>query len=140
MVSVADFHEPDTPLCKKTSSSPTTLLPPKYMRLHIKASSIDFTLPKFMEILHQLCWALWWSHQRHTKLRDGHNHTRNAQLLSMSLSQTETHSCCFLLQGSNTLLWRDPSSTLTLICCRKQTTTLCTSSQGFSNRIETQAA
>lgn len=32
------------------------------------------------------------------------NHTKNAQLLSMSLSQTEAHSCCFLLPCSNTLL------------------------------------
>lgn len=50
MVSVADFHEPDTLLSKKTSSSPSTLLSPKYMGLGIKASLIAFTLPKFMEI------------------------------------------------------------------------------------------
>lgn len=49
-VSVAGFHEPDTPLSKKTGSSAFTLLSPKYMGLHIKDFSIAFPLLKFTEM------------------------------------------------------------------------------------------
>lgn len=103
LVSVADFHEPDIPLSKKASSSPFTLLSPKYMGLRIKASSIALHPTQVHGDTFISCAGLFGAPVKDTLSLEVDmevhttNHTRNAKLLSMSLSQTEAHSCCFLL-------------------------------------------